>query len=318
MQRRAILFALLAPILILSSYPGVFLFGGIFLALLPALLRERRWFAGLLLAGAIALSFAAFYFITIRAQRSSAMDAAWVNVFPDLRRPWTLPFWAMRSTVSVVDYASRPIGGILVMAAVIGGVRCWREGRRELVIFAAVPMLLAMSAALVRAYPYAGARTMVFAMPGLALLIGSGIAGVAEWRPRPAALRVLILGLLMLPLAATAGFAVYRAAVPWPRAATATAADYVLKHRAPDEPVTANHWEYEYYFRALGSSFAPDLRMLDAPSRAARLWVVITGQDRPKRDALVDAALGRWRIAERHEFERTTVLLLTAKDSDAP
>lgn len=31
------------------------------------------------------------------------MDAAWVHSFPDWHRPWSVPFWAARSTVAIFE-----------------------------------------------------------------------------------------------------------------------------------------------------------------------------------------------------------------------
>ncbi len=301
--------------MIFASYPGVFLLGGIFAALLPELRHEPRvkaWLAcglfGIVTAGA----FAIFYFVTVCAQRSAAMDAAWVQTFPHWDRPWTVPLWALTSTVSVVAYMCRPIGGILIVPAIVGAVRYWRGERRELVLFALTPMLLAMIAALPKCYPYTGARTMVFAMPGLVLLIAAGIGQILEWACSRGARGMLAVALVTISLAATLGWSLYRTVVPWPRADTSGASAYVLAHRHPDEPVTANHWEYIYYFRSLGASFSPDLRLLNAAESPERLWVVMTAAD-PRDRQPVLGRLSKWQLIEQREFMRTTVFLLSRK-----
>ncbi len=310
--KRAALFAALAPAIIFASYPGVFLLGGVFLALWPSLRNGKHWTAAAFLSASIALSFAAFYFITIRAQRSTAMDAAWIALFPNWQRPWTVPFWAIRSTIGIFDYIGRPIGGILLVPAAIGAIRFWREERRELVWFAIAPLLLAMLAAFVRAYPYTGARTMVFAMPALILLIGYGLDGLVAWRAEGPPVRRFALALGLIPIAVTLGFALYRVAIPWPRADTAIASDYVLTHRQANEPVTANHYEYEYYFRHLGGAFTPEMRLLAERPQPARLWIVMTAGDPRTREDYIKNLSG-WQVLERHEFVRTSVLLATPR-----
>lgn len=312
-QRRAHLFALLSPVAVFASYPGAFLCGGVFLALWPRLHRERCWGAASILGASITLAFVAFYFITIRAQRSTAMDAAWAHTFPDWQRPWLVPFWAVRSTIGVIDYSCRPLGGILVAAAIMGSIGFWRARRRELVLFALGPLALAMSAALAKSYPYTGARTMVFAMPALILVIGCGIDEIFAWHPQRAALRPLALTLIAVPLAATFGLSCYRTIFPWPRAETAAASAYVLAHRQADEPVTANHWEYEYYFRKLGEKFSPELGLLFASPQPPRIWIVITAGDLSGREKFIAAAQERWRILERHDFSKTSVLSAAAR-----
>jgi hypothetical protein len=314
--RRAIFFTLLAPIVIFGSYPGVFLCGGVFIALLPELRKNARastLLATGLLGATIVVAFAAFYLVTIRVQRSAAMDAAWVHTFPDWNRAWTVPLWAVTSTVSVVDYLCRPIGGILIVPAFIGAARLWRNGRRDFVLFATVPMLLAMLAALPKCYPYTGARTMVFAMPALVLLIAAGLERILEQARSPRLVVRATLAILLIPLAATLGFSVYRVIAPWPRANTSGASAYVLARRQPNEPVTANHWEYNYYFRGLGSSFYSDLGLLEDAKRPARFWLVLTSGDPRDRETILDSVDG-WQTMDRREFENSTVFLLSRKE----
>lgn len=314
-DRRAMLFTLLTPIVIFGSYPGVFLCGGVFIALLPGLQRDSRpraWLVTGIFGFTIFAAFAVFYFYIIRAQRSAAMDAAWVHTFPDWNAPSTVPLWAVTSTVTVVDYLCRPIGGILVVPLLLGAVQLWRGGRREYVLFAAVPMLLAMLAALPKCYPYTGARTMVFAMPGLVLLIGAGFARLLELAHRSRLTPRLALALFAIPLAATLGFSIYRVIAPWPRADTAGASAYVLAKRKADEPVTANHWEYNYYFRGLNGSFHSDLHLLDQAEPPSRFWLVLTSGDLRDRQAIADS-MDDWQVLDRHEFENSTVFLLSRK-----
>jgi len=314
--RRAILFTLLVPIVIFGSYPGVFMCGGIFIALLRGIRRDSRkeaWLAAGLLGVVIVAAFAAFYFFTIRVQRSAAMDAAWVHTFPDWSRPWTVPIWAVTSTVGVVDYLCRPIGGILILPAFVGAARLWRDGRREFVLFAAVPMLLALLAALPKAYPYTGARTMVFAMPGLVLLIAAGLEELLAQARGQRLWPRLALGIFAIPVVAILGFSIYRVIAPWPRADTAGASAYVLAKRLPDDPVTANHWEYNYYFRKLGGSFYSDLHLLDDAKRPGRFWLVLTSGDPRDRQAIADT-LDDWRVTDRREFENSTVFLLSRRE----
>ena len=321
-NRRILVYAVLAPIAVWISYPGCFLYGGLLLVLLPEVWRDRRRSVRALyalLALVVVLAFATMYLGPIRAQRHAAMDSCWVQGFPDWSRPWLLPWWFLVSTVEIVDYCLRPIGGVLAGVAVVGGVHLWRDGQRGLVTLIAAPILLAAVAAMMHAYPYTGARVMVYALPGIVILTAAGVRPVMAWLaaagpgrgggPAPAA-RVAQ-GLLLVLLLAPLGWSLYRTAIPWPRADTAAASAYVLAERQGDDPVMANHWEYDYYFRRLGSAYQP----LDRPENLAipdgRVWAVITAQMAQQRaDILRGLLQNPWQVARQRDFARTTVVLL--------
>ncbi len=320
LTRRLALFALCAPFAILLSYPGIFLCAGLMLALLAEVREDKRaaaWAGWLMLGMTIAASFAFFHLVTITAQRSPEMDAAWAGRFPDLHKPWTLPFWAAVSTVSIVDYYARPFaGGILAIPAFAGAVIFWREKKRGLLILILMPMAFAMLAALVKSYPYAGARTMVYAMPGLTLLIAAGMGPVLRWIKAhlPTVPAWILIALFLFPLAGEAGFAAYTVAVPWKRDDTAGASAYVLAHWQPGDLITANHWEYEYYFRKLGPVFSPDIAFARAQAAAGphRLWVALDAATREERMRVSKTIItGDWHVDDEREFQNASVFLLS-------
>jgi hypothetical protein len=272
-----------------------------------------------LFALVVVLAFATMYFGPIRAQRHAAMDSCWVQGFPDWDRPWLLPWWFLVSTVEIVDYCLRPIGGVLSGVAVVGGVHLWREGQRGLVTLIAAPILLAAVAAMMHSYPYTGARVMVYALPGIVILSAAGVRPVMAWLaaarqsrggwPAPAA--HVAQGLLLVLLLAPLGWSLYRTAIPWPRADTAGASAYVLGERQGDDSVMANHWEYDYYFRRLGSAYQPLDRLEDLAISNGRVWAVITAQMAPQRVDLLRGLLQNpWQVAQQRDFARTTVVLL--------
>jgi uncharacterized membrane protein len=320
LMRRLALFALCAPFAILLSYPGVFLCGGLLLAVLPEVRKDGRaaaWAGWLLLGAVVTASFAFFYFYTIKAQRSAEMDAIWLKEFPDLRKPWKLPFWALSATVSIVDYYVRPYaGGILTATAVVGAVIFWREKRRGLLILIAAPMVFAMLAALVKSYPYTGARTMVYCLPGLTLLIAAGMPPGFRWLTTrlPALPARILVCLFLFPIAAEVALALYTVAVPWKRADSAGASAFVLAHRQPGDFITANHWEFEYYFRNLGPVFSPDLESSSTCAAAGqhRLWLVLEAATPEERTRLSNAVISQgWHVDDEHEFQNASVFLLS-------
>jgi hypothetical protein len=329
LTRRLLLLAGLAPVVIFLCFPGCFLFGGVLVALLPAVWRARRsasWLAYGLLALAV---FAAFAWLTlgpVRAQRCGPLEECWVNQFADWRRPLHVPVWALLSSLDVVDYSCRLAGPLLAGLAVLGGVQTWRAGRRSFVALLVMPVGLALVAACLGKYPYGGSRVMAYAAPAVLLLVGAGATTALAWlgqRLRLVAVVLVVVLLVPVPLA------LYRAANPWQRADCGGAAAHVLARLRPGDGVVSNHWEYLYYFRRLGStatmlsegggtSMVPltgraRYRMYQGPAQrpSGRLWVVCTGAI-PAEDRLACArgmAVGAGRVVEQWEFAATTVLL---------
>ena len=316
--RRTLCFALVAPFAILSSYPAVFLFAGLTIALASTFVRDHQsrlaWFALFALIASIAASFLFLFFTAASAQRTSALEAAWAGAFPDWHHPVEIPMWLVLSSIGVVDYAARPIGGILIIVVSLGAMRWWHGTKRDLVLLLLTPFGLAALAGLAGVYPYKGARTMAFALPAIALLIGGGIEAIEDALNGSVVRRWLATIVVGVPILAVLALSLYRVWVPWPRADTAGASAYVLEHRAEAEPVTANHWEYEYYFRKLDGGFYPDLRLLQQTPLPRRYWVVLTSSD-PAFAWAVAQGLPRGRVVERHEFCRTTVLLVETRTS---
>ena len=312
-RRRALCFAGLAPFVVLVSYPGVFLLGGITIALVFVLVRQKQrpspWLALIALGVSIAGAFLILFFTTASAQRTRALNIEWEYAFPDWRHPAHVPLWLIRSSIGVFDYTMRPIGGFLVVAACIGAVSWWRGGERELIVFLVAPLVLAAAAGLAHAYPYTGVRTMAFALPAIALLIGAGVQAAGDWADGSQRRAWLAGSIIGLPILATLFLSLYRVCIPWRRADTGGAAAYVLEHRTEPEPVTANQWEYEYYFRGLNGMFYPKLRLLQEKNQPSRYWIVLTSDDRAFATTIAES-LHHSQVLERREFLETTVMLI--------
>ncbi len=322
LNRRLLAFAMMAPVAIWLSFPGCFLYGGVLLVLLSDVRQMRRgsgwaWYG--VLALAVSVAFVGLFLGPIQAQRNVSMDNCWIQTFPDWHRSWLIPWWLVVSTVEVVDYCLRPIGGVLIGVALVGGVQLWRRGQRHLVTLIVVPVLLAAVAALLHAYPYTGARVMVYALPGIVLLTAAGVRPVWAWvvassvsRPRWGKQAACLLqGLVLVPLLAPMILSLYRTALPWPRADTAGAAAYVLAERRPEDAVAGNHWEFEYYFRHLGSAYHLLDRWPELKLSEGRLWVVITSRAALERTTIIHGLLqNQWEVARQREFMFTSVALL--------
>jgi hypothetical protein len=324
-----LLCGLLSPVLIFLCYPGCFLCGGLLVALFPAVRRSGRptaWLGYVLLTLVIAGSFLALLLGPIHAQRCEEMTSCWECCFPDWDRPWKLPIWLIASTLEMFRYCCRPTGTVLFVLALVGGWRLWRGGERRWLALLAVPIGLAVLASFLKAYPYGGVRVMVYAAPALVLLIAAGVPPTFAWllrrqgdrqTRRPGDRRAFPLPVSLSPcllfcvLLAPLIFSAYHLAVPWSRADCFAAADYILTHRQPGDEVVGNHWEYQYYFRSLGSAYL-HLPLEEVWIPKNRLWLAITGGTAEERLQIAQRLPpGGWHTALRRDFEQTTVFLMT-------
>ena len=326
--RRLVLYAVLSPFLVFLSFPSCFLLGGAALTALPAVLRARSrrvWAAytlfGLLLCG----SFVLLVIGPVHAQKNEHMLNCWLDNFPEWERPWTVPLMGVVRLTEVFRYASEPIGNLLAVFAVIGGVAMWRAGQRRVLAYLLLPLGLTALAWLVQQYPFGASRVDVFAAPALLLLVAAGLPPTFAWlRPRAWAAAVVIGGLLLFPVL-QAG---YRAAVPWKRLDSATPAAFVLAHRQASEPVVGTLWEHTYYFHRLGPLYRvlypqpteppvpPATASAGLPpgldGRAARVtsvWIVAWRPAEQHADLLRELPpTGGWAVAERYVFEDMVAL----------
>ncbi|GIW82265.1 MAG: hypothetical protein KatS3mg105_4072 [Gemmatales bacterium] len=317
-SRQIYLFALLAPLTIFTIYPGCFLMGGAALALGRRLWEahedgKRSWRAFALLGISIVVSFALLYVGPVQAQRCDAMDSCWVRTFPDWGRPWSWPGWALLSSIHVVDYCFRPVGGAWIVLAVVGMSR-WRRDAAIWWLFL-TPIGLAMVAGLLHAYPYTGARVMVFALPALALFIAVGTEVVLTWLDARLSQSVpstklarMATAFLVVWLAVPVGWSFYRVVKPWRRADCASAARFILAERRPQDFVIGSSWESQYYFRRLSESIAETKE----PPPDRRVWYLYSAE-MPKRELLQSALRSvpeDRRVLATRFFEHIVVLLL--------
>lgn len=170
-------------------------------------------------------------------------------------------------------------------------------------LFLVAPGGLALAAACLRAYPYGGSRLEIFTLPATVLLVGAGLPALWDWLCSRAKIGTIVVAGAVF---AIPGLSLYRVAVPWPRADCGGAAAFVLKERQVSEGITANHWEYLYYFRRLGSMFVPLDEVAAVPVRDQ--WLILTNPDNRDR-VRVDRyfAPSDWRVLEQREFASTTV-----------
>src|SRR5262249_44122101 len=169
----------------------------------------------------------------VRAQRDEVLLDCWRDVFPDWQRPWSVPGWWLLRLTEVFRYACEPVGNLLTPLAAAGALALWRGGRRRLVVFLVVPVVLPGLAALAGQYPFGATRVMAFAAPAALLLVAAGLPAAFAWLKPTRLGPALLAGVLLVPVA-QAG---YRVVCPWTRAESDRAAAFVHAQRLPDEPV---------------------------------------------------------------------------------
>jgi len=171
----------LCPLVVLLVYPGCFLAGGVWLGLAA---RARRRTDVLLLGLAGVATLAAFALVLAgpgAAQQTPVLRAYWHAGFPDWSRPHAVPGWLLSNTAGIFRYCLYPLGTALVPLAAIGFASLWRSGRRDVAVFLAGPLALALVAGLLGKYPFSGSRLHLYAAPGLALLVAAGVVPVWDW-----------------------------------------------------------------------------------------------------------------------------------------
>ncbi|MGD8563843.1 MAG: glycosyltransferase family 39 protein [Desulfarculaceae bacterium] len=176
------------------SYPGVFVSAGMILALSLGLRQRYCWqyLLGLaVLCLFTGLSFLLVYKLHISGQYASAQSFLapssdmWVNAFPDWSKPWTVPWWLLKTHIS--DMLSYPMGGknggsiITFLLVCIGAVTLGRRGDFRLLSLLLAPALVGLGAASLRLYPYGNTmRTMLYLAPGVCMLAGVGLLALLK------------------------------------------------------------------------------------------------------------------------------------------
>jgi hypothetical protein len=304
-------YTLLAPLLLLSSYPACFLFFGILLAHLPMVYRRRQGRSWLAYAALMATSGTVMLWLLlgpVRSQHDAEIHSCWVACMPDWERPWSVPGWMLSAPFEVCRYCCKPLGQLLAILAVPGALALWRRGERMTVLLMTVPIALTLAAACAHRYPFGGVRVLVFAAPAVLLLGAAGVPPVFAWLSTRSRLACAgLIGLLVLPLVSSLEQVVY----PWREADVHAAAVFVRAQHQPDDFILGNDVAQQYYFRHLGPAFHL-LEESSPPSPPGnRLWVVMTAAlSRDERVRLAGhLAPAGWQALQQREFAYTTVIL---------
>jgi hypothetical protein len=206
------LLAAAAPLVVLASLPGVFVAGGVSLALIPSVWRlwERRtWLAYAAYHAALLASFAVMYFLFLKPHQAWALEKGvhwhYHQGFPPLTHVKGLLLWLAdvhTGKMFAYPFGAGHGGSVLTSACwLIGCVILWRRGHWEWLLLLVAPFGLGLFAAALQKYPYgSNTRVMMYLAPAICLAAGLGLATALSWlrpvrfRPLAVALSVMALG----------------------------------------------------------------------------------------------------------------------------
>lgn len=233
-----ILLSCVAAVAVWFSFPASIVFGGISLAILPAMARRgaKGWGTYIACNLLVVGSFLALFVFSIRPQHVEALSNYWVDDFPDYAHPARIPLWLAEQIYSLADHPHRSFGWLILPLAVLGAWRLATTGRRFILAVCLNPVLLAILAAFAKQYPFNGDRLTIYLVPGMFILFGSGTlllrdrlqAAKMPWR-----LAWIFAGAVIIGRGV--GEASYHLFVPRIRSGARPAAQYIREHRQSGE-----------------------------------------------------------------------------------
>jgi hypothetical protein len=289
---RLVICATIAAVAVWFSHATAFVFGGISLALLPAICRARRglvtWLAANALFGA---SFVALYVASVRDQQVNALYEYWAAGFVDFSRPWIIPIWLFRGLMGIANYALDLGGPVLLPLAAVGGYALWTHRRRQVLGVLVMPAVLVLVASAIRQYPFNGSRLTLFLTPSVFLLVGFGIIALFEWARGHARRKWLAVAVPGYLLAIAAWHAVVYLVRPPIYGNMPAAVRYVAAHDAPQDVFYANKIsEFRCYWPDVPPGQLHDAKELDTHVPDGRFWLVLSyRKERAVEDFVHDA-----------------------------
>jgi hypothetical protein len=238
MMRLAAL-ALGGAVAVWFSYPSIFVFAGLSLALAPLILSRgwRAWLMYGILNLIVAASFLTLLLTVIRIQQSGALEGYWAEDFIDFHHPLGVPIWLGRHLLSLCNYPTQPLGVLVLPFAVIGVIGLLQVRQFLTLALLLNPIGISLVAAAAGRYPFDGARLTVYLTPAVLLLAGAGAISLYLWLRKsigwiglaPAGIMVAIAG----------GSAAVHLFVPQERGHVRRAAEFVAAHAGPDQAIYA-------------------------------------------------------------------------------
>jgi hypothetical protein len=258
--RRGLLVVLtaLVPLVLVSSFPAVFVAGAISVTLLPVIWRGGRgdkiWFV--LFNLAMMLAFVGHYLLIGQTQYTAEtgglgkfLDDYWQDWLPPADAVGLGRWLVLAHTGNMMAY---PVGGphggsvVTLLLCIMGGWSLWQSGRRQVLALLTVPFVLSMLAAVLHKYPYGGsARLAQHLAPSICLLLAQGVVYLVSCLPLTAAGRLRLAGAAALVFAVVAGVGLARdVRKPFKTPTDAwnrNFADQLLSQAGPNDQVVVFH-----------------------------------------------------------------------------
>ena len=248
---RFVLFAIVGGVSVWFSLPSVFVLAGTGLVLGCVAFRDRDGRRIAFLMGVAVVwvaSFAANYMKFLAATRGNTNLSSW---WMDSFMPWppltpAAAKWLAWTFVSVFEH---PLGlvlpGLGVLAFVIGCQTLHRTRTAELYMVV-LPLGFALIASALHAYPFTE-RFLIFAAPGLALVVGSGAYRIAQvcWLNSKLLGAAFVMLLFLQPLLVAAN-----GIADEPYGSVREAVQTLTEHEEPGDALYLYHWsqfEFRYY-----------------------------------------------------------------------
>lgn len=195
-----------------------------------------------LLANLLVLaSFVGLYLGSIRFEHQKYLYEFWSKGFPPERGGMSVGGWLAEvfswlggQTKEVASFAYPNLSYLLIGLTLIGVIGCVLRRRFGLLILGVMPVALVVIAALMRQYPFVGARLTLFLFPGAFLLTGEALCFLQETRWPAAKLWWVAAAPIVLMGVAEAA---YHIESPRYHSHIRPVVEYVRAHRKPDEAI---------------------------------------------------------------------------------
>jgi hypothetical protein len=244
---RLVLLAAVGAAGILLSHPAVFALAGVALTLMGEFGRARRPRAAAALAiigiGWAAL-FAANYALFLEPlTRHEGLRDYWAGAYMPRDEGVAAGIaWLGRSLYDVfAEYGAMwlPLPAAGALAAAAGFVRLWRRDPGVLDLLM-MPVVLAVAAAVVHRFPFAG-RVILFVVPIALVLIGAGAQAVYEFGTRGLRQRLVAFAAILVLIGPSVGLAGYFAARPPGREEMADVLAHLRERKQPGDVLYVGH-----------------------------------------------------------------------------